>query len=380
MDDIAQSLIYENEIITFLRKRDYEIVKELGQGACGKTVLLYDDQIDEHFVCKKYAPFSEDYRAELFKSFKREIKLLHDIQHENIVRVFNYYLYPDKFIGYILMEFVDGTEIDKYIANFPEQTNELFLQAISGFAYLERRGILHRDIRPGNVMVHKDGTVKIIDLGFGKQIRSSKDFDKSISLNWWCEQPNEFDASRYDFQTEVYFVGKLFERIIQERGINHFKYLSTLGRMCQRNPSSRIRSFSEVEKEIRSDQFFEIDFTEWEVEAYRTFSEQLSWQITKVESSTQYMEDIGWIITQLNDAYRGFMLEETVPDASVVLNCFLRGGFFYKKSGMAVVDVKHFLRLLKTCTDEKNRIILSNLYRKIDALPRYKDEYDDIPF
>ncbi|HEY9860083.1 MAG TPA: protein kinase, partial [Candidatus Obscuribacterales bacterium] len=115
---VAQSTKRENEIINFLRRRDYKLLRELGQGACGKTVLLYDDQIEEHFVCKKYAPFSEDYREELFSNFVREIKLLHAIHHENIVRVFNYYLYPDSFTGYILMEFINGIEIDKYISRF----------------------------------------------------------------------------------------------------------------------------------------------------------------------------------------------------------------------------------------------------------------------
>src|SRR5476649_182510 len=56
----------EDKIVQFLRKRDYVLVKELGQGACGKTVLLHDVQIDEHFVCKKYFPYSESHRQELF--------------------------------------------------------------------------------------------------------------------------------------------------------------------------------------------------------------------------------------------------------------------------------------------------------------------------
>ena len=49
----------QDKIVEFLRQRDYKFVKELGQGACGKTVLLHDDMNDEYFVCKKYCPFSE---------------------------------------------------------------------------------------------------------------------------------------------------------------------------------------------------------------------------------------------------------------------------------------------------------------------------------
>lgn len=69
-------------------------------------------------------------------------------------------------------------------------------------------------------MVRSDGILKIIDLGFGKSIDNSQGFDKSITLNWWCDTPEEFRESKYDYQTEVYFVGKLFEGIIQEHEIS----------------------------------------------------------------------------------------------------------------------------------------------------------------
>ena len=67
----------EDSVIKFLRRRDYTLIKELGQGACGKTVLLRDDQIGESFVCKKYVPYSEQHRQEIFANFVREVKLLH---------------------------------------------------------------------------------------------------------------------------------------------------------------------------------------------------------------------------------------------------------------------------------------------------------------
>lgn len=59
----------ENKIVEFLRKRDYRLLEELGRGACGQTVLLYDDIINEQFVCKKYAPYYEEHKEQLFKNF-----------------------------------------------------------------------------------------------------------------------------------------------------------------------------------------------------------------------------------------------------------------------------------------------------------------------
>src|SRR6185437_16651438 len=150
-------LTLKDELITFLRSKDYVLKRELGNGACGKTVLLYDPPIDSHFVCKKYAPYSEAERVGLYESFVREIKLLFSAHHKNVVRVFSYFLYPDKYAGYIVMEYVEGNEIDKRVAQLPENINDLFLQAVEGFAYLESFGILHRDIRYANLMVGHTG-------------------------------------------------------------------------------------------------------------------------------------------------------------------------------------------------------------------------------
>ena len=372
----------EDSVIKFLRRRDYTLIKELGQGACGKTVLLRDDQIGESFVCKKYVPYSEQHRQEIFANFVREVKLLHRIHHHNVVRLFNHYLYPENYTGFILMEYIDGKEVDDYLTSFPEQINEVFIQAIAGFAYLERSGILHRDIRPGNVMVREDGIVKIIDLGFGKEIQNSEDFKKSISLNWWCQIPSEFGEGRYDFRTEVYFVGMLFNEIIGKNYIADFKYPSILARMCQWSPEIRIQSFSEIEKEIGNNQFFQIDFSEELLGYYRAFAQSVCKQISKIEKNAKYADDITRIENSLADVFRRIMLEENVPDCAVVIGCFITGTYFYRKEGMSVSCVKEFLQCLRLCTEERKRIILANLHTKFDALPRYEQipESDDVPF
>ena len=134
--------------IIFLRKRDYRFVRELGAGACGRTVLLQDPEIDEHFVCKKYAPASETWRERLFTNFLNEIKVLHRVYHRNVVRVFNYYVYKDRHAGYIVMEYIEGTDLHAFLAQHPEEAGSIFAQVIAGFRHLEENRILHRDIRP----------------------------------------------------------------------------------------------------------------------------------------------------------------------------------------------------------------------------------------
>lgn len=371
-----------SEIITFLRKRDYQLVKELGNGACGRTVLLHDALIDEQFVCKKFSPYSENHREELFGHFVREIKLLHQLHHPNVVRVFNYYLYPEQFAGYILMEYVSGLDIEEHLAASPESVNELFLQAINGFEYLEKSNILHRDIRPKNILVDESGVLKIIDLGFGKRIHNSTDFEKSISLNWWCETPNDFGMARYDYTTEVYFVGKLFEKAIQQMPEATFQYADLLTQMSQRDPARRIQSFSTIAQTVKSNRFYEVSFSHIDQLRYRAFAEMLCRHISKLETGAKYYDDVSRVERELDSIYRKIMLEEVAPDSAPILNCIVDGTYYYVKAGFRVDTLRGFIGLLKSSTEEQRRVILANLHTKLDAIKRYSipPTEEEVPF
>lgn len=374
-----------DNVIEFVRKRNYVLVKELGQGACGKTVLLRDEVIDEHFVCKKYSPYYKEHKKEFFDNFLREIRLLHDVYHPNIVRVFNYHLYPEKLTGYIVMEYIDGSDVDEYVESNPGKLIDVFSQVVKGFGHLESRNILHRDIRPMNIMVTSDGVVKIIDLGFGKKIEIDDDFDKSISLNWWCDPPNEFLEKNYDFATEVYFVGKLFEKVVQDLGVDDFQYKTILRKMCQVDPRNRFGSFLDVEREMLSNKLTEIVFFGNELTSYRDFANAITQHVVEIENGAKYVDDHERLVGKLESAYRNFMLEDEVPDCVHVLRCFLSGGFRYRKNGFDVSCVKNFISLMKSSGDEKRRIILANIQSRLDAVDRYDPSKvdgfdDDIPF
>jgi serine/threonine protein kinase len=89
----------KNDQIEFLRKKNYIFQEDIGQGGTGKTILIKDELIDDVFVCKKYSPFYPEDKETYFGYFIDEIKLLHKVYHKNIVRVFNYYLYPEQVTG-----------------------------------------------------------------------------------------------------------------------------------------------------------------------------------------------------------------------------------------------------------------------------------------
>lgn len=373
----------KKDVIEFVRSKDYKFIKEIGQGGTGKTVLLKDEMIDEFFVCKKYSPFYSIDKEKYFKNFIQEIKILYSLYHKNVVRVYNYYLYPEKHTGYILMEYIKGKHIYDYITNNPDRLNDVFQQTIEGFLYLESNTILHRDIRPENILVYEGGIVKIIDFGFGKIIDFNNNYDKSISLNWRFSVPNEFEKSTYDSRTEVYFVGKLFEEIIQSLSLDNFTYKNILKLMTNPDYSSRIQSFFEVSRNLTSNSVDNLEFTEQEKETYQIFATSLLQICNRKSNNVEYISDIDKIIIGLETIYRNSLLENIVQNPYKLLNCFFRGEFYYNNTvELHTFLLKNFITLIKSVSDDKKKIILNNLWQRFDKITTYTSvvEDEDLPF
>lgn len=164
------------DIIAFDAKKSFTYIKPLGDGGTGDTHLFKDETTDMLFAIKKYVPKDTRFIDEYYKRFVDEIKILFNISHLNIVRIYNYYLYPTAKTGFLQMEYVDGNRIDEFVP-FPFSTkswNDVFGEIVSAFEYLEQHSILHRDIRATNILIDKNDNVKIIDFGFGKQLKGRK--------------------------------------------------------------------------------------------------------------------------------------------------------------------------------------------------------------
>ena len=366
------------KIIEFLRKKDYRLIQNIGRGGTGLTVLLKDDLIDKEFVCKKYLPAPDIEPKEYYNNFLSEIKILHEVSHPNIVRVYNYYLYPDKFTGYILMEYINGKNISEYININPETIDSIFEQTISGFKYLEEHNILHRDIRDSNILVTNEGIVKIIDFGFGKKIIYPADIDKSISLNWWCDVPDEFSEKKYGKETEVYFIGKLFEYMLQQKQIENFSYFSELKSMIEINPQNRTKSFISLVNSLSQNKKILDFFSDDEKDTYRNFANSISAIVTKIEEKSTYT-NTDTILQKLEEIYRINMLEERIQNTPALIYVFFSGTYYYNRNiKMDVWVLKNFINLLKSCSTEKFKVIMMNIQNRFDGIKRYSEM--EIPF
>jgi hypothetical protein len=154
--------------------------------------------------------------------------------------------------------------------------------------------------------------------------------------------------------------------------------------MCEPEPDRRIKSFAEIDRAIRSELITETEFSDEEIETYRTFANALMSITSKIAQSAKYLTDLTKIQSKLGEIYRSSMLEWTIPDAHRIVGCFVEGGYYYKTNQTMLTEtVSNFVRLLKSCGSEQAKIIIANLDTRLDTVKRYDpDEIqdEDIPF
>ena len=372
------------QVIKFSKPKYYEFVKALKAGGTGKTLLMRDSTINELFVCKKYDPEQKEYEDEFYNRFVEEIKIMYSVYHNNIVRIYDYFLYPEYKTGYIIMEYIKGENIEEYFRLADgEDINSIFVQIINAFLYLEQHNILHSDIRATNIMIDEKGDIKVIDFGFGKKlIEEQQENQASVLLNWPASKvPDEIYSEQYGIQTEIFYVGYLIKNIIEKYNIKCFKYGILLEKMIQVNPVNRIHSFEEIQNSIAEQTFEQINFTDEEKEIYQKFANSICALLYQIKDSLSIEKDSSIIIEKLRVILRDNSLEEYITNVTTLISIFVKSDYRYYNNKVEVYKVKDFYEFFLNQADAVKEIILNNLYGRIGNIPVIDSAFDEeLPF
>ena len=180
----------------------YQILKTLGSGGFGTVYLVRDTWIDKKFAVK--VPHKQNGE---FDELLQEPRLLAALDHENIVRIVTAEKADDYF--FIVMEFVDGEDLEAKIqANESVELNlalDLSMQICSGVDYAHQQGVLHRDLRPGNVLITEDDRAKITDFGTSRFLEVADRASTVIGSPPYMA-PEQFQG-RAVFASDLYSVG-----------------------------------------------------------------------------------------------------------------------------------------------------------------------------
>ncbi|GAB4117220.1 MAG: hypothetical protein Fur0026_05260 [Sideroxydans sp.] len=149
----------------------YEIIGELGQGAMGVVYKARDPLIDREVAIKTInLSLAMEERDEYEARFYQEAKAAGRLSHPNIVTIYDVGRSED--IAYIAMEYLQGRELRDILNETPvlpvNEVIDIVVQTALGLAYAHEHDIVHRDVKPSNVMVVRDGHVKITDFGIAR--------------------------------------------------------------------------------------------------------------------------------------------------------------------------------------------------------------------
>lgn len=386
------------ENVEFNQSKYFKFIRELGSGGTGVTNLFKDETTDTLFAIKKYQPSGGniEYVEDYYNRFVDEIKILFQLSHSNIVRVYNYYLYPQHTLGYLQMEYIEGIPIDEYVENNSVDLNNLFRAAVDAFVCLEKNNILHRDIRPANIMVDNSGQIKVIDFGFGK-ILDSDDSENSILLNWPAtEFPDEvINYKKYTVQTEIYFLGYLFRKLIKENNIEDFKFMNTLEKMCELDSKNRYENFEAVSIDIAKGILLNMSFNEEDKKIYLSMAEKLGSTIDHFTGKFSPVTDVNTVLTGLENVLKNSILEDYLQDNTLIVDVFVNNGYsYYKRSLIETSTIENFYKLFLYSNYERRKTILDNLNVRLSKIPlKIEDPFsinnselafdisdDDLPF
>ena len=152
----------------------YEIQELIGVGGMAVVYKAYDT-IDDRTVAIKILKDEFLGNQEFIRRFKNESKAIAVLDHPNIVKVYDV-SFGDR-LQYIVMEYIDGISLKEYLNQQKEirwkEALHFTMQILRALQHAHEKGIIHRDIKPQNIMLLQDGTIKVTDFGIARLDRKS---------------------------------------------------------------------------------------------------------------------------------------------------------------------------------------------------------------
>ncbi|WP_077701929.1 protein kinase family protein [Virgibacillus dokdonensis] len=384
LERVEFMLLKEGKVIEFDKSKSLEYVRNLGKGGTGQTELFKEKLTDTLFAIKKYNPVLENDTDDGFERFINEIKILFKVSHPNIVRIYNYYLYPEHKTGYIEMEYIDGIPINEYVpVGSHKPWEKIFLEVVEAFAYLEKIKVLHRDIKSSNILIDENNNVKVIDFGFGKKLEANETEGNSIVLNWpYSIHPEEIQTgSKYDHQTEIFYIGSLFEQLLGDE-IESFKYKTIIMNMMKVSRTERYNDFSSILREVYGSQLITEMFLDEDKQTYNAFADNLMNIINHFTSDFNPVDDEDKIMRELLKIVEANALEYIIQDNAPLIRSFVNNSFNYSiRPTINVEVITDFIEMLSRFTPYQRKVVINNIKSRLNTVKiNYTFDDDDLPF
>jgi len=188
----------------------YELTHLIARGGMAQVYRARDRQLDRPVALKVLFPELSVDRA-FVERFRREAQAAANLSHPNIVPVFDWG--EDNGSYFIVMEFVDGRPLSAVLRESgplsPQQTATIGANVAAALAFAHRHGVVHRDVKPGNVLITADGVVKVTDFGIARAMNTEESLTQTGAVMGTAAyfSPEQAEGHNVDARSDIYSLG-----------------------------------------------------------------------------------------------------------------------------------------------------------------------------
>jgi len=199
--------------------RRYEVIEELGKGGMGRVYKVFDKKIKEKVALKLLRPeISSD--EETVERFSNELKYARKIIHKNVCRMFD--LGEEEGTHYITMEYVSGEDLKSMIRMMgrmsPGQAVSITRYVCEGLAEAHKLGVVHRDLKPQNIMIDREGKARIMDFGIARSLKAKGITGAGVIIGTpEYMSPEQVEGKEVDQRSDLYSLGVILYEMLTGR-------------------------------------------------------------------------------------------------------------------------------------------------------------------
>jgi eukaryotic-like serine/threonine-protein kinase len=205
----------------------YKLLERIGNGGMA-MVFLCEHLVMKRLVALKILPTAHCQDKELLGRFHREARALSSLRHPNIVGAYD----ADRAdqIHFLVMEYVDGADLDQLIQKVGrlswERAADYICQAAHGLQHAHECGLVHRDMKPGNLLLDRSGTIKLLDLGLARifhestdDLTTGRDVQTLLGTVDYLAPEQALNSHDVDIRADIYGLGATFYFLLTAKGL-----------------------------------------------------------------------------------------------------------------------------------------------------------------